>query len=34
MVELCFLFSAYCPMKLDICSKLHENIDDRFNVIE
>ena len=30
MVELWFLFSAYCPMKLYICSKFHENIDDRF----
>ena len=27
MVE--FLFSAYCPVKLYICSKFHENIDDR-----
>ena len=27
MVELWFLFSAYCPMKLSICSKFHENID-------
>ena len=34
MEELWFLFSAYCPMKLYICSKLHENIDDRFKVIE
>ena len=34
MVELWFLFSAYCPMKLYICSKFHENIDDRFKVIE
>ena len=25
--ELWFLFSAYCPMKLYICSKFHENID-------
>ena len=30
MVELWFLFSAYCPTKLYICSKFHENIDDRF----
>ena len=30
MLELWFLFSAYCPMKLYICSKFHENIDDRF----
>ena len=22
-----FSFSAYCPMKLYICSKFHENID-------
>ena len=28
MVELWFLFSAYCPMKLYICTKFHENIDD------
>ena len=34
MVELWFLFSAYYPMKLYICSKFHENIDDRFKVIE
>ena len=34
MVELWFLFSAYCPMKLYICSKFHENTDDRFKVIE
>ena len=33
MVELWFLFSAYCPMKLYICSKFHENIDDHFKVI-
>ena len=33
MVELWF-FSAYCPMKLYICSKFHENIDDHFKVIE
>ena len=32
MVE--FLFSAYCPVKLYICSKFHENIDDCFQVIE
>ena len=29
-----FLFSAYCPMKLYICFKLHENIDDHFKVIK
>ena len=34
MVELWFLFSAYCPVNLHICSKFHENIDDRFKVIE
>ena len=34
MVELRFLICAYCPMKLYICSKFHENIDDRFKVIE
>ena len=34
MVELWFLFSAYCPMKLYICSKFHENIDGNFKVIE
>ena len=28
------LFSAYCPIKLNICSKFHENIDNRFKVIE
>ena len=28
------LFSAYYPMKLYICSKFHENIDDRSKVIE
>ena len=33
-VTLWLLFSAYCPMKLNICSKFHENIDDRFKVIE
>ena len=33
MVGSWFLFSAYCPM-LYIWSKFHENIDDRFNVIE
>ena len=22
-----FLISAYCPMKLYICSKVHENVD-------
>ena len=34
LVELWFLFSAYCPMKYYICSKFRENIDDRFKVIE
>ena len=34
MVELWFLFSAYCPMKLYICSKYHENIDDHLKVID
>ena len=34
MVEIWFLFSAYCPMKLYICSKFHENIDDHFKVKE
>ena len=34
MVELWFLFSADCPMKLYICSKFHESIDDHFKVIE
>ena len=34
MVELWFLFSAYCPMKLYICSKFHENIDDCLVIIE
>ena len=34
MVELWFLFSAYCPVLLYICSKFHENIDDRFKIIE
>ena len=34
MVELWLLLSAYCPMKFYICSKLHENIDGRFKVIE
>ena len=34
IVELCFFFSAYCPMKLYICSKLHENMNDHFKVIE
>ena len=32
MVELWFLFSANCPMKFYICSKFHENIDDRFKL--
>ena len=34
MVELWFLLSAYCPMKLYICSMFHENIDDNFKVTE
>ena len=34
MVELWFLFSAYCLMKLYICSKFHENMEDSFKVIE
>ena len=34
MVELWFLLSAYCLMKLYICSTFHENIDDRFKVTE
>ena len=34
MMELWFLFSAYCPMKLYFCSKFYENIDDHFKVIE
>ena len=34
IMELWFLFSAYCPMKLYTCSKFHENIDDCFKVIE
>ena len=34
MVKLWFLFSAYCPIQLYIRSKFHENIDDRFKVIE
>ena len=34
MVELWFLFSAYCLMKLYICSKFHENIDAHFKAIE
>ena len=33
-VELCFLFSAYYPMKLYICTKFHENIGDRLIVTE
>ena len=32
-IELCF-FSAHCIMKLYACTKFHENIDDRFTVIE
>ena len=28
------LFSAYCPIKLYIWSKFHENIDARFKVIQ
>ena len=34
MVELWFLFSAYCPIKLYIFSKFHENINDHFKVTE
>ena len=34
MVELWFLFSAFCAMKLSICSKFHIKIDDRFKVLE
>ena len=34
MVELWFLFSAYCPIKLYICSMFHENINDHFKVRE
>ena len=34
MVGLWFLFSAYCPTKLYICSKFHENIDDHLIGIE
>ena len=34
LLELWFLFSAYCPMKLYICSKFHENIDDCFKIKE
>ena len=34
MVEIWLLFSAYCPMKPYTCCKFHENIDDRFKVIE
>ena len=34
LVELWFLFPACCPVKLFICSKFQENIDDRFKVIE
>ena len=33
-MELWFLLSAHCPIKLHICSKFHENIDERFKVIE
>ena len=29
-----FFFSAHCMMKLYACTKIHENIDDRFKVIE
>ena len=34
MVEIYFLFYAYCPMKLYICSKFHKNINHRQKVIE
>ena len=34
MVELWFLFSTYCPMKLYSCSKFHENTDDHLKVKE
>ena len=34
MVVFYFFFSAYCPMKLYICSKFHENIYDCFKVKE
>ena len=34
MLELWFLFSAYCQVKLYICSTFHENIKDRFKVLE
>ena len=33
MVELWVFFSAYCLMKLYICSKFHENIDEGHNSI-
>ena len=32
-VQLWFLFSAYFLLRLYICTKFHENIDDRFKVI-
>ena len=28
------MYSAFCPIKLYICSKFHENIHDHFKVIE
>ena len=34
MMEVWFLFPAYCLMKLYICLKFHENIEDRCKVIE
>ena len=34
LVELWFLFSAYCLMVLYICIKFHENILKGFRVIE
>ena len=34
IVELWFLVSAYGLMQLYICSMFHDNIDDRFKVIE
>ena len=34
MLELRFVFSAFCPVQLYICSKVHENIDDRLKVID
>ena len=32
MVELWFLFSAHCLVKLYICTKFYENIDDVFKL--